>query len=75
MINTSILAEVDNATSKRGGVTSSRFYHVLGTIAIQRNNVSYDSRAIPVTIGSDNDFHKPRAITIKSDNFSPVLKP
>jgi hypothetical protein len=34
---------------------------------IKRDKVSYGSRAI--TFKSGNDFHKPRAITIKSDNF------
>ncbi len=38
------------------------FSHVLRTITIKSNKVSYESRAI--TIGSKYDFHKPRALTI-----------
>jgi hypothetical protein len=66
------LAEVGNVTSKRNGVSSYGFRHVIRAITIKSSNVPHEPTAI--TIKSDNGFHKPVAITFKSDNFSPVLK-
>jgi hypothetical protein len=46
---------------KRNDVTRYRFSHLLRAITIKKNdNVSYEPRA--VTIRSNKDFHKPRAI-------------
>jgi hypothetical protein len=49
--------------------------HVIALVCSQSNNytsdnVSYEpNRAI--TLRSGDDFRKPRALTLKSDNFSP----
>ncbi len=61
-------AEVGNVTSKRNGVTCSRFSHALRAIAIKSDNVSYEPRAI--ALRSDNISYESRVITLRSDNIS-----
>jgi hypothetical protein len=57
-----ILPKVGSVTFKRNSVTCYRFCHVLRALTIKSSNVSYEPSA--QTRKSNNDFHKPRAITM-----------
>jgi hypothetical protein len=48
------------------------FSNVLRAITIKSYNVSYEPRAI--TRGSDDNFHKPRVITIKAITFLQIVE-
>ncbi len=67
--NKRTFTEVGNVTSKCNGVT--RHHFCLAVKAINFRSDNGLNVNIAITMSSDNCFFKPRAITFRSNNFSP----